>query len=130
MPVTWNISNNVVVITIAGGGDGFREAVVAAMASPAFPLHASVLLDARPKTENPMTDELRRRADWVATLLARREGSRCAVVVGPRPHQYGLARMFSVFLGTEGVHAEIFTNIDEATRWLTPATGQKTGGAA
>ena len=130
MSVTWNISDNVVLITINREGDGFGEAVVRAMASPDFPSHPSVLIDARSKTENPMADELRRRADRVAMLLSDRKGSFCAVVVGSRPNQYGLARMFSVFLGTEGVHAEIFTSIDEAKRWLTPTNGHKTGGAA
>lgn len=127
LAVTWKISNKFVVVTIAGQAVDFRTTVVAAMASSAFPRYPSVLIDARAKTEDPHGDQLRQHADCIALLLSRREGSRCALVIGPRPHQYGLARMFAVFLSTEGVHAEIFTEIEEAERWLTPANRQKTG---
>lgn len=77
-----------------------------------------------------MATQLRVRAGWIATLLSRREGSRCALLVGARPHHYGLARMLSVFLGTEGIQAEIFTTITEAMKWPSPADGRKQYGCA
>jgi hypothetical protein len=38
--------------------------------------------------------------------------------------------MFSVFLGTEGVDAGIFTNMDEAQQWLVAEDRGRTGGSA
>lgn len=126
LPVAWMISRNVVTLTIKGRGDGdLRKAIAEAMSDSRFPANPAVLLDSRRTTENPTADQLRIRAGWIATVLSQSAGSRCALVIGPKPYQYGLARMLSVFLGTEGIHAEIFHTVREARRWLTPANGRK-----
>src|SRR5690348_7578569 len=118
MPAVWNIRGAVITITITTRGDtDLRAALVQAMSSPEFPNMPAVLIDTRRSTENPTPDILRVRAGWIATVLSHRPGSRCAVLVGSRPHHYGLARMLSVFLETEGVVAQVFTNITEARTW-------------
>jgi len=124
--VIWNIQGLVITITISGrANDHLRGAIIQAMSSPEFPRMPAVVMDMRYATENPTPDQLRLRAGWIATLLSRRSGSRCALVVGARPHHYGLARILSVCLETEGIQTEVFTNISEAKRWLTPARGRK-----
>jgi hypothetical protein len=126
MPATWNICGDLVTLTITAGANGdLGRAIGEAMSSRKFPATPSVLFDVRRATENPTPEILRLRAGRIATLVSRRPGSRCALVVGPRPHQYGLARMLSVFLGTEGIESEVFTKIREARRWLAPAGGRK-----
>lgn len=130
MPVTWNIRGGVITLTIiTRANSDLRKMIIEAMSHPEFPKFPAVLIDTRRATENPTPDVLRLRAGWIATLLSRRAGSRCALVAGPKPHQYGLARMLSVFIQTEGVHAEVFTTLREARRWLMPADGRQSGGA-
>lgn len=130
LSVAWTISKDVITLTVEGpADDDLPTAIIAAMSSPDFPPNPAVLLDTRRSTENPNPDQLRLRAGWIASMLSRRHQSRCALVVGARPHHYGLARMLLVFLGTEGIHGEIFTTTSEALRWLTPAGGGKVGGA-
>lgn len=131
VPVAWNIRGVVVTITITlRANSDLRKALVEAMSSPEFPRLPALLLDVRRSTENPSPDVLRLRAGWIGTLLAHRYGSRCALLVGPRLHHYGLARMLAVFLETEGVKSEVFTRSKEARKWLTHGDGEKAGGAA
>ena len=100
------------------------------MSSPEFPPNPALLLDTRGATETLTLDQLRLRAIWIATLLSHRAGSRCALVVDARPHDYGLARVLTVFLESEGIKTEVFTTIGEARTWLTAADGWRQRGAA
>jgi hypothetical protein len=129
--VAWNIRGVVVTLTITTRTNSdLRRAIVEAMSSPGFPSVPAVLLDMRSTTENPAPDVLRLRAGWIATLLSRRYGSRCALVIVSEPHHYGLARMLCVLLESEGFACEVFTEIRDARRWLRPGDGRKAGGAA
>ena len=128
MSVTWNIHGAVITFTITTRANGdLRKAIIEAMSSPEFPRSPAVMIDTRRETENPTLDLLRLRAGWIATLVSRRHGSRCALVA--RSHHRGVPRMFSILLATEGVQAEVFTTPRGARRWLTPGIGQRMGGA-
>jgi hypothetical protein len=130
VPVAWKIRGSVAIITIrARANNDLRRALIEAMSSPRLSSESAILLDLRLATENPTPDVLRRRAGWIGTSFSHRADSRCALVAGTRPHQYGLARMLAVFVQTEGINAEVFTRIKEACRWLTAADARKSGRA-
>jgi hypothetical protein len=124
--IAWDIQSAVVVLkTSARANCELRAAILAAMASAKFPKTPTVLLDLRLATENPSSDVLRQWSVWIATLLSRRYGSRCAILIGRKPVRFGVARMLSAFLESEGINTETFTILREARRWLTPSDGSK-----
>jgi len=119
MPIEWSIVGTVIFIRITGyGAYGLRAAVLQILVSRLFKPSMSVLLDRSGATDDPSTDELRQRAQFLKMLLTRRNASRCALVVASRPQDLGLGRRLRIFLQSEGILAEVFTDADDAKAWL------------
>ena len=122
MSVTWEIQESILTITVEGeGGEEPPRALFEAMRDPQFRPGMSLLFDMRLSTDNPTSEEVRARVGRIAPLQASGVVSRCAIVVGPKAHQFGLARMASIYADVEGRQLEIFTRIDEAMNWLSKA---------
>ena len=120
MPVTWEIRGQVLIVTLAGDY-GFEEpvrAVQEAIADSAFQRGTSLLVDSRLSKTSRSSEEFRERARWLASLRDKGLSSRCAVVIGPEAHQFGMARMAATHHDLQGLELEIFTDLDEAVRWL------------
>lgn len=124
MAVTWEILHSVLVLTSSGyGGRGTVAALTEAISDPRFRPGLSLLFDMRLATDNPSSAEMRSRAKFLASLRPLGISHRCAQVVGPRPHQYGLARMEAAHLEFQGMELEVFSDVNEALMWLAqPAT--------
>lgn len=119
--VTWDPQNLIIGITVSGIGnwhDGLREAIIEALASSQFKPGMSLLFDMRQVTDNPSSEDLRSCAEWLSKLLPAGISSRCAIVVGPRVHHYGLARMVAMHAEFRGMSLEIFKDIAGAQAWL------------
>jgi alcohol dehydrogenase class IV len=56
----------------------------------------------------------------VAALRASGLASRCAIVVGPKAHQFGLARMAQAHLESREMEVRIFRDLDKALTWVAP----------
>src|SRR5262252_3861775 len=109
MPVTWELKDAILIVTLSGNaGEEPANAILEAMADPRFRPGTSLLLDVRLAKDSPASADMRRRAAWVASLLPRGLNWRCAMVIGPKVHQYGLARMAATHLEFEGMEMEIF----------------------
>jgi hypothetical protein len=129
MPVTWEIRNGVLIVTLIGNYsfDEPIQAVAAAMADPGFRVGMSLLIDVRLSLVNPSSEATRKRAHWMASLHSSGFSSRYAIVVSAQPHQYGIGRMLATYLELEGLEMRIFTDLGEAWRWL---SGGNASGAA
>jgi hypothetical protein len=126
VPVTWEIRGCTLVVTLRGNcGDETVRAIAAAMQDPQFAPGKSLLFDARLATEHPTSADVQRRAAWVAALQSEGISRRCATVVGPKPYQYGLARMAATYLDFEGMEMEIFKEMEAAIDWLERAAPQR-----
>jgi len=120
MAVTWEIRGVVLIVTLTGDY-GFEEpvrAVAEALANPQFKVGTSLLVDARLSHARRSSEEFRTRAKWLASLKSRGLSSRCAMVIANEPHQYGMARMAATHNEIQGLEMRIFTDFDEAFRWL------------
>jgi hypothetical protein len=119
MPITWNIEGATLSLVLEGASElteiktVFRSAFSDARLRPGVAL----LIDERRSTANPTADEKRARVAWIASLRPN-IGARVALVTAADPLRYGIARMASVFFETEGMVAEVFTEADDAKRWL------------
>jgi hypothetical protein len=124
MPVTWEIRNSILLVTLAGdyGFDEPMSAVAQAMADPGFRKGTPLLIDARLSTSRRSSEDFRQRSLWMASLQAKGLASRCAVVINGQLHQLGMARMAATHLDLRGMELEIFTDLNEAVRWLSEAT--------
>jgi len=125
MPVTWEIRGSVLVVTLVGDY-GFYEPVAAitkAMLDPQFQAGTSLLIDARLSRISRSSEEFRERSVWMASLKAKGLSARCAIVISGEPHQFGMARMASIHLDLRGMELEIFTDLNEAERWLSKGGG-------
>jgi len=112
------------ITVIDPGGEEPRATIIEAIACPQFKPGTSVLFDVRLSTENSSSETVRSAAHWLSTLRSQGISSRCAIVVGPRAYQFGLARMAGIYLELLGMCLEIFRDIDEAERCLSDTTGQ------
>jgi len=93
--------------------ESMRRAIVQLRGAPKL----AVVVDIRGAAYHPTQDEAKELAD----LLRDKElagGRRVAFVVEPGV-QYGLARMVSMFSGTEGTGAAVFLDYDPAVAWAT-----------
>jgi len=117
MPIAWRVESSVITITDADGD--FGEAISDVLSNPRVKEGMSLLVDRRNASETGFLAELHSRARWISTFLSRNASARCALVARRRPHwHYGLARTIAAYLEFEGVDAEVFTDINEAERWL------------
>lgn len=129
MPVTWELRNRVLVVSLDGDYeyDAPVRAITEAMQHPSFLPGTMLLIDARLTTTRRSSEEFRERAIWMASLQAKGLASRCALVIPPQTHQYGLARMAATHVEMHGMELQIFTDMDAASQWL---LGQATASSA
>ena len=100
------------------------EAAKAAFADPRFRSGMTVLFDNRGSKENASADEIQRRAEMLGRFAREGKlGPKCAVVVDDALH-FGLARMGEAFANVFDVELGVFTEMDEAFRWLTAPAKQ------
>jgi hypothetical protein len=120
MAVTWEIRGLVLIVTLVGdyGFDEPVKAVTEALADAQLRPGTSLLVDARLSRARRTSEEFRTRATWVASLGSKGLSSRCAIVIAPEPHQIGMARMVATHHEIQGVEMSIFTDLEEALRWL------------
>jgi len=129
MPVTWEIRSQVLIVTLVGDYS-FDEPVLAvneAIADSGCQTGTSLLIDARFSKTSRSSEDFRERAKWLASLQDKGLSSRCAVVIGPEPHQFGMARMAATHHGLQGLDMEIFTDMGEALRWLSKTSSHNSG---
>jgi hypothetical protein len=123
MPVSCEIRGSILVVTLVGDYS-FEEpvqAVMSAIADPDFHAGTSLLIDSRLSKTSRNSEDFRERARWMGTLRDHGLSSRFAIVISPKPHQFGMARMAATHLDLKGLELEIFTDMDEALRWLSKA---------
>ena len=123
MPVDWEIRDSILIITVIGHGDHEPIGAIAeAINDPEFRPGISLLFDMRLSTDSPTGNKSRERVALLTPLREKGISSRCAIVVGPLAHQYGLARMAGAYADLKGWQLQIFTDKDEALGWLTVAS--------
>jgi hypothetical protein len=123
MAVKWEILHSVLVLTSSGyGGQGTVAALTEAISDPRFRPGLALLFDRRLATDDANSAEMRSRAKFLASLLPLGISHRCALVAGPRPHQYGIARMEAAHLEFQGMELEVFSDVNEALMWLAQPT--------
>jgi hypothetical protein len=130
MPVGWALQDCVLVLTLAGeySFEEPAQAVATAMANPRFRTGTSLLIDARLSKTRRSSEEFRARSLWMASLMPGGLSSHCAIVVSSELHQYGLARMASIYLDLRGMALEIFTDLKPAIHWLSEHNQEGTHG--
>jgi hypothetical protein len=122
VPVSWEIRGSLLILTLSGKcGDALVDAILMGIEDPRFAPEKSLLFDTRLWADHPTSTDFQQRASWLASLRADGIARRCAMVVGAKPHQYGLARMAATYLDFEGMEMEIFKELDEAIEWLDTA---------
>ena len=119
MPVTWNIEGATLGLVLEGVPEfsDITAAFRSAFADARFRLGVALLIDERRCSANPSAEEKRARVAWIASLRPNLAAS-VALVTTADPLRYGIARMASVFFEMEGMVAEVFTEPDDAKRWL------------
>lgn len=124
MPVSWVIRDEVLIVTVVRdwNGGGPASAIAQAIQDPQFKPGTALLFDVRQSGMNPSGKEVMSRVEWIASLTSEGLSRRCAAVIGPQPHQFGLARMAQSYLDLLGMELRIFTDLAEALKWLSPAT--------
>jgi hypothetical protein len=120
MPVTWEIRDRVLIVNLVGNYafDEPVQAVDEGLLDPQFRLGTSLLIDARLAHAHRTSEDMHRRAEWVASLQSRGISSRCAIVIRPQPNQFGVARMATTHHEMAGLEMDIFTDFEAAFRWL------------
>ena len=120
MPVSWEIQESVLIVTVIEDwrGGGPATAIAEAMADPAFKPGTALLLDVRQSGMNPSAEEVRSRAEWLSALSTKGLYKHLAVVVGTRAYQMGVARMAQIFLGCREMDLQIFVDIEAAMSWV------------
>ncbi|HLI83253.1 MAG TPA: hypothetical protein VKV17_05000 [Bryobacteraceae bacterium] len=119
MPVSWEIRGSLLILTLSGDcGDEVVAAIARAVRHPDFPPGKAVLFDARLATGHATSYDAQRRAAQIVSLCSEGVARRCAIVVGTRPYQYGLARMTAAYLDFEGMEMQIFKAMEPAIDWL------------
>ena len=130
MAVTWKIQGFVVTVTLDGDYpfDEVIEALQQALADPSSTPGMALLFDERLSLANPSSEEKRARVHWIVSLRPD-IAARCAFVVGAKPdYRYGMARMAGIYFELEGMRAQIFFDVESASRWLSEVPGPAHGG--
>jgi hypothetical protein len=120
MPVSWEIRDSVLIVTVIDdwSGGGPATAIVEAMADPAFKPGTSLVLDVRQSRMNPAAGEVRSRTGWLSDLSTKGLSKHLAVVVGTKAYQMGVARMAQIFLQSREMDLQIFTDMEPAISWV------------
>ena len=117
MPVIWEARDGVIVVSTIGDYqtsellDAVDEAVRKAPGSP-------VLFDSRSALAYLSAHELRRRCEWLARLHRQGLIGRCAVFMSRDPYRVQIAQRTAENLREFGVATMVFTERDDAMRWL------------
>jgi len=121
MPCSYRIEGDLLYLLAEGHYEleDFEKLVHRALADPACPDPATLLVDARRAEVNPSTGDLRDSARFVGSL-GRRIRPRLALVV-ERDLHFGLGRMFAAFAERHGLNLGAFRDLDEARGWLAEA---------
>jgi hypothetical protein len=121
MPVKWEIRDSLLVLSIDGDyrADDLVQAVAEVIKAPAFKPGMFIFVDGRNSKASISTPDIDWRVGWMASLPRMGFSSRCAVVVNSELYRFGLARMLSARLESEGVSLGVFRDADEALIWLT-----------
>jgi len=80
-------------------------------------LHRSELIDARGATTDLTAEQVRRLVRRAADMLRITDLGPTAIVT-TNDVVYGMARMYSILAEGVGANAEVFRDMDSATRWL------------
>ena|ERR1051325_96504 len=118
MPVTYDASGEVIRI-ICGPEFTYQEfsnAIEAAMSDPGFSPETPFLFDYQLYTGNIPQGVIRTRAHYLGALKGK-ISSRIAILVSD-PFHYGLGRMFQVYTSNYGYQIEIFTDPEQAEKFL------------
>jgi hypothetical protein len=129
MSVTWTIQGSVLILALDGDyafGEVI-ESVQYALADPSFTPGTLLLFDERLSRANASGEEIRDRIHWIGSLRSKGFAARCAIVVGAELYRYGLARMAATYLDLEGIQAEVFSDVESASRWLSGAASTTRG---
>jgi len=118
MPVAYRIEDGLLIIRVSGHYDimDIARAFDAAVTSPPFEPGLSLLLDWRDSLELPPTGDLLSR--WASLTSVKSLFSPRAAFVAANPADLERGRMFAVYATSQGFILEVFTDIDEAKRWL------------
>ena len=117
MPVAWEIEQSVIVVSTIGhyrGSELLHAIEEATRRTPGLPL----LFDSRAAQGYLTPQEIGRRTQWIAG--AHRQGliSRCAVLVPRDPYRVEIADLSATDLRRLGVETLVFTDRNDAFRWL------------
>ena len=120
MPVTWAFQDEVLTVSVIGDYTfaEMRQAVADALAALGRAAVPAILFDGRSSLAVMSPDEIRARADWMASLLATQLTARCALLIGPSPYRRRLVDAGLTHLGLAGAGLTVFTDLEEARRWL------------
>lgn len=118
MAVQYEIENGVLILRLAEEGfSHLRVALRAATEDPAARPAMPLLLDLRGEPRNVRYEDVRWRTEILAEMREQ-FGPRWAFLTDLDPARRGIARMFRVFSEVEGLDVGLFTDQDEAVRWL------------
>lgn len=129
MPVTWELRDHLLIVSLVGQYtyDAPIKAVAEAIDDARFEPGTMLVVDARLTTTRRSSEELRERAIWMASLRAKGLAARSAMVITTQPHQFGVARMAATHVEIQDMIMEIFTDLDEASRWLLGGASSRAG---
>ena|ERR1051326_3749885 len=122
MPISFQFSGKTIWVTLTSqySLDDMKYTSSLILNDPAFTEDMNLLLDARQSTVNPTLSEIKQRAAFLRSVAHGKAGS-IAIVVSDSL-RYGLTRMLSIYAQMEGLNIEAFMDIEQARRWLEPAS--------
>jgi hypothetical protein len=118
MPISYQIAEGLLIIRVSGHYDilDIARSFDAAVTSPSFEPGLSLLLDWRDSLEMPLTSELPSR--WANIASVKSLFSPQVAFVATNPADLERGRMFAAYARSQGFSLEVFTDVDEARRWL------------
>jgi len=121
MSVQYEIDGSFAVVTCEGDFDmtGIEEIVEWIRTDEQLPELFKLIVVDRSTTFNPSTPQLSEVARLYGSVKERIY-SRWALVVDKKLH-FGIGRMYSVIAQDYGLHARVFSDVDEARAWLDTA---------
>lgn len=125
MPITWELQGPVLVVTVVGEYDfhGFPRLLGEVKNDPQYRAGLSVLYDVRRIEADITKDVVESWGNRVAWLVGQGFSKWCAIVVGEKRYQYGMARMAAAHLEEMGVDLLVTRDFDAALAHLAPGSG-------